>query len=143
MPRPATRPRPMSRRPTTSDAWPSSPAARARTTRSRREGGGAFRFAGARLVPPLRGRWVVATVPTTVPGATSATGPTRSGTDDAAPDLADGERRGAGTALPVGPVGDGAGGRRRCALAGVLHVDEERLPVGCGCDAGDLAALRS
>ena len=39
--------------------------------------GAAFRFlAGARLVPPLRGRWVVATVPTTVPAAPPATGVT-------------------------------------------------------------------
>ena len=71
-PRPATRPTPRSTSPSTSPAWPSRAAANERTRRSTRDGGG-FRLPGARFVLPERGRWVVATVPPTVPVAPPAT----------------------------------------------------------------------
>ena len=61
-------------RPTTSPAWLPSAEASAAVSRSSRDGGGAAFFrAGARFVPPPRGRWVVATVATTVPVTTTAT----------------------------------------------------------------------
>ena len=73
-PMPATIPTAMQRRPTTSPAWLPSAEASAAVSRSSRDGGGAAFFrAGARLVPPPRGRWVVATVATTVPVTTTAT----------------------------------------------------------------------
>ena len=78
-PMPATIPTAMQRRPTTSPAWLPSADASAAVSRSSRDGGGAaFLRAGARLVPPPRGRWVVATVATTVPVTTTATRETTS-----------------------------------------------------------------
>ena len=83
-PMPATMPTVMHSRPSRSPEWPPSAEASPPMSRSTNVGGGgaAFRrFAGARLVPPLRGRWVVATVPTTVPAAPPATGATASAVD--------------------------------------------------------------
>src|SRR5690606_13358901 len=58
----------------TSPEWPSRASAIRRVKRSRSEGGGALLFLERLRDPPVRGRWVVATVATTV---TPATGPTR------------------------------------------------------------------
>ena len=79
-PIPATIPSVMHRSPNRSPACPPRAEARPPTSRSTNVGGGGAAFRpldGARLVPPLRGRWVVATVPTTVPVAPPATGVSR------------------------------------------------------------------